>query len=147
MEFIDKNAPSNSKIWIYGPKATAYYYSNRVNTEKSLEPEGLFQMRKHAGFDTSGAKTTTDPYFKKWKKGNLRFFFPYFHPGAYKGFDAELFKKENVSFVVVIKWAYSDDMDPGNTAIIEELRRNHKPVFVARFKGTEVCWVYDVRNL
>jgi len=148
MEFIDKNAPSNSTIWIYGPKATAYYYSNRVNTEKSLEPEGLFQMRKHAGFDTSGAATTTDPYFKQWKKGDLRFFFPYFHTQEYSSFDPELFRKKNISYIVIINWAYSDGLppDPGNTAIVEELRHNYKPVFTASFKGSEVCWVYDVRN-
>jgi 4-amino-4-deoxy-L-arabinose transferase-like glycosyltransferase len=148
MEFIDKNAPSNSTIWIYGPKATAYYYSNRVNTEKSLEPEGLFQMRKHAGFDTSGAVTTTDSYFKQWKKGDLKFFFPYFHTQEYSGFDPELFRKENVSYVVIINWAYSDGLppDPGNTAIVEELRHKYKPVFTASFKGSEVCWIYNVRN-
>lgn len=148
MEFIDKNAPSNSTIWIYGPKTTAYYYSNRVNTEKSLEPEGLFQMRKHAGFDTSGAATTTDPYFKQWKKGDLRFFFPYFHTQEYSGFDPEFFRRKNVSYVVIINWVYSDGLppDPGNTTIVEELRHNHKPVFTVSFKGTEVCWVYDVHN-
>jgi len=147
MEFIDKNAPTNSTIWIYGPKTTAYYYSKRVNTEKSLESEGLFQMRKHAGFDTSGAKTTTDPYFKQWKKGDLKFFFPYFHRKDYVGFDPRLFWKENVSYVVIINWAYVDELDSGNLAIVEELRRSQKPVFTASFRGSEVCWVYDVRNL
>jgi len=146
MEFIDENAPLNSTIWIYGPKSTAYYYSNRVNTEKSLEPEGLFQMRKQAGFDTSGAKTTTDPYFKQWKKGDLRFFFPYFHTQEYSGFDKEMLRSENVSHVVIINWAFADKLDPGNTSIIEELRRNHKPVFTATFKRSEICWVFDIRN-
>jgi len=146
MKFVDRNAPSNSTIWIYGPKTTAYYYSKRVNTEKSLEPDGLFQMRKHAGFDTSGAKTTTDPYFRQWKKGDLKFFFPYFHKKDYVGFDPELFRKENVSYIVVINWAYADELDSGNLSIVEELRRDHTPVFTESFKGSEVCWVYDVRN-
>ena len=145
LEFIDKNAPLNSTIWIYGPKTTAYYYSNRVNTERSLELEGLFQMRKRAGFDTSGAKTTVDPYFKKWKKGDLKFFFPYFHREDYVGFDSELFRKDNVSYILVINWAYVDELDAGNLAIVEELRRNHVPVFTASFKGSEVCWVFDVQ--
>lgn len=147
MVFIDENAPLNSTIWIYGPKSTAYYYSNRVNTEKSLESEGLFQMRKQAGFDTSGAKTTTDPYFKQWKKGDLKFFFPYFHTKKYLGLDKDVLHSENVSHIVIINWAFADKLDSGNTAILEELRRNHKPVFTATFKQSEICWVYDVRNL
>lgn len=145
IQYIDEHAPKNFTIWIYGPKSTAYYYSTRVNTELSLEEEGLFQMRKDAGFDTSIADSDINPYFKQWKQGDLKFYFPYFHPQNYSKFNLDFFRERNVSFVLILNWAYCDTMDLGNTAIIEQLRDHLKPSYTARIKGSEVCWVYDVR--
>ncbi|MFH1327480.1 MAG: glycosyltransferase family 39 protein [Candidatus Bathyarchaeota archaeon] len=144
--YVDNNAPSNSIVWIYGPKSTAFYHSARVNLRDSSEGQPIFYERTKAGFDSLVDENVTD-----WKKGDLKFYFPYYYKGEHNELDISRLKKEKVSMIVVYHWFTYDpiitDLDPGNYRIICELRKKQIPAFTVKIKGLEACWVYKVKDL
>lgn len=144
--YVDQYAPPNSTIWIYGPKATSLYHSSRVDLKRSIRNESLFYERTKAGFDVQ-----VGDHLHAWRKGDLRFYLPYYYPNEYDGLNLAQLKVENVSFIVIYRWAIYDPavtaVDLGNYKIISALRDNYTPVFTARIKDMEVCWVYKVSDL
>lgn len=146
MAYVDENAPSNTTIWVYGPKATAFYHSERVNLEGSLKGERLLYE-----WGKVGADVQVDEGFRLWRKGDLRFYFPYYHPSEHNNFAPAKLRAENVSHIVVYKWATYPPkvtaIDPGNRHTISTLKNNHVPAFTVKVKDMEVCWVYRVDDL
>lgn len=143
MNYIDQYAPSDSTIWIYGPKTTALYHSSRVDLGKSFNSEPLFYERSKAGFEVP-----IDSAFYDWRKGDLKFYFPYYYPDKHNEYDMSRLKAEKVSYVVIYKWAtYSPlitAMDQDNCNLVSAIRNKWTPVFIEKMKNTEVCWVYRV---
>jgi 4-amino-4-deoxy-L-arabinose transferase-like glycosyltransferase len=143
--YVDQHAPRNSSVWIYGPKATALYHSSRVNLKESVGSEPLFYERSKAGFDVQISED-----FYTWREGDLRFCFPYYYSGKHSNLNVAQLKAENVSYIVVYRWATYDPaitaMDSGNYKVVCILRSS-PPVFTSRIKGVEVCWVYKVQDL
>lgn len=143
--YVDEHAPKNSSVWIFGPKATALYHSSRINLKESMGNEPLFYERFKAGFDV---QISND--FRGWRKGDLKFCFPYYSPSKQSGFEVGQLKAENVSYIVVYRWATYDPaitaMDSGNHKVVSIIRSN-TPIFTSKIKGEEVCWVYKVEDL
>jgi hypothetical protein len=143
INYIDQYAPSNTTIWIYGPKSTALYHSSRVGLGKSFQNEPLFYERSKAGF-----KVPKDDAFNEWRKGDLKFYFPYYYPDKHNEYDMSRLKAEKVSYVLIYKWATYDPLitaiDQGNYKMVSAIRNKWTPVFTVRMKNKEICWVYKV---
>ena len=144
MRYVDNMAPSNSTVWIYGPRSTAFYHSTRADSKKSLGDEPLFDLRVKAGFEVA-----TDTHFYTWRTGDLKFYFPYYYPGRHDDLDIERLRWNEVTYIVVARWATYDLalLDSGNKRIVSKLIRNYKPEHTVKIKDDEVCWIYNVGNL
>jgi hypothetical protein len=145
--FVDENAPYNTTVWVYGPKATAFYHSERVDIKSSLKNEPLLYEWGKVGSDIQ-----MDEDFQLWRKGDLRFHFPYYSSHHKESsFDLDKLRAENVSYIVVYKWATYPSkvtaIDSWNRHVISTLRNNYVPSFTVRVKDMEICWVYKVDEL
>jgi len=143
--YVEQRAPLDSTIWIYGPKITAFYHSSRADLKKSTSDEPLFHLRAKAGVDVP-----VEEQFYSWRKGDLKFHFPYYHTQAQNGFSMEQLKANNISFIIVYR-SYTYDpsvtyLDKVNHRTISLLRSNYAPVFTVKKKGIEFCWVYRVNG-
>lgn len=138
MAYIDRHAPRNTTVWIYGPKTTAFYHSSRVSLEKSLRDQHLFHMRTVAGF-----QVRTDQEILTWRRGDLRFYFPHYHSSNSNSLDITRLKAENVGLILIYRWA---TYELANYWLVSTLRSQYTPVFTSKIKGIEVCWVYDVNE-
>jgi 4-amino-4-deoxy-L-arabinose transferase-like glycosyltransferase len=143
--YIDQNAPKNSSVWIYGPKATAFYHTSRINLKESIGKESLFYERSKSGIDVQISKD-----FCVWREGDLKFCFPYYYPIKDGDLDVAQLKAENVSYILVYRWATYDPaitaMAPDHHRVVSMLRSS-VPAFTSKIKGEEVCWVYKVGDL
>jgi len=146
MVYIDQHAPPNTTVWVYGPKSSALYHSSRVNLRSSLEGETLYYWRAKAGVEVP----LDEPSYT-WRKGDLKFYFPYYRKGIYNDLDVSRLRAENVSYIVIYRWCTYDPgitfLDSSHYRIISELRNKYVPVHAVKVKGMEVCWVYKVEDL
>jgi len=140
IRYVDEHAPFHATVWIYGPKSTAFYHSKRVSVKDS--DGNLFYARVSRGFNV---RIDADLY--TWRRGDLRFYFPYYYPEKHNDLDFTRLKTENVSHIVVYQWAIYDPLlGADNYKIISALQRRCKPVYVTKIKDLEVCWVYEVKS-
>jgi hypothetical protein len=144
MNYVDTNAPPNTTIWVYGPKASAFYHSKRVDFKSSLEGEKLLYEWGKVATDVK-----VDEGFYLWRKGDLKFYFPYYHHDT--EFAPVKLKANDVSYIVVYKWATYHPkvtaLDPENRQVISSLRKHYMPAFTVKVKNTDVCWLYKVDDL
>jgi hypothetical protein len=140
IEYIDQHAPVNSTVWIYGPKSTALYHSKRVNVQRTLETQPFFYARAKE----FGSEVQMETEFYTWRTGDLKFEFPYYE-------EKVNINKAALSYVLLYRWATLEEgyaqMSASNRRIISDLLTKQKPVFVARLKNEEVCFVYDANRL
>lgn len=144
--YVDKHAPHGSTVWIYGPRTTSFYHSSRVDLKKSIGDEPLFYERTKAGFNVQ-----VENIFYEWRKGDLKFYFPYYYPETHSDLDIVHLRAENLSYIIVYRWATYEPtitaIDPGNNKLISAIRSIFKPVFTVKIKDIEVCWIYKVEGI
>lgn len=146
LAYVDQHAPLNSTIWIYGPKTTAFYHSKRVNLETSFQDGPFFTAIPPlpSGFTSSINERT----LLSLRKGDLTFYFPYYHPNKHNGLRLDQLSSENVSYIIIYRrQSYPGQVDPGNYKLITTLLEHHNPAYTVRIKGIEYCWVFDVKSI
>jgi hypothetical protein len=143
MEFLDSSAEPGSKVWVYGPKATALYHSSRADLVEGGRE--IFHERAKTGLKISLSEEVS-----KWKGGDLEVSLPYYQQEGMEDLSLERLRKLNVDYLVIYRWAlYSPTMtrlSSGHRSLIQEVRKTLKPLHTVRIKEWKVCWVYWIKG-
>ncbi len=142
MEYLDRNAPPNALVWVYGPKSTALYHSKRSNLLKTTGKAVFYEISK---MSKTNVEIGEEAY--SWRNGDLNIFLPYYHKEFNEITIDKLKKEYNVDFVVIYK-AFEEISGTGSGnshySLIHELRKDREALFVSKIKNVEVCWVYKI---
>jgi hypothetical protein len=136
-KFIDEHAPTNSVVWAYMPRTTAYFHVKRLNLQTSARIEELFYY----------SPTTPNPLCYDYdasllmllKNGDLTLYFPYYYPCTDH---LSVFKEKQPNLVVIYRrFTYPGMLDDANLRLINYLLKQ-KPLLKFKVKDIEVAYIY-----
>jgi len=137
MKYIDENAPTNSVIWAYVPRTTAYFHVKRLNLEASGKIDQLFYYSP-TNPNPLGYKYDAT-LFKQLREGDLTFYFPYYHP---EKDHLKMFQRSQPDLVVIYRrFSYPGVLDQENKRLITFLSKQ-QPSLIFVKKNIEVAYVY-----
>jgi len=136
-KFVDENASSNSIIWAYIPRTTAYFHLKRINLNTNLEIIPLFCYSpvnpNPLGYEFDGQ------ILEYLRRGDLNIYFPYYFPEKNQ---FEIFRNSKPDLIVVYRrFTYPGILDEHNRQFIDFLFK-HKPLITFVKKGIEVAYVF-----